>query len=45
VELQPGDSVVVPERLAQSRWLKDVKDITQIAFQIAVTAAVVLKLF
>ncbi len=44
VALKPGDSIIVPQQLQQSRWLKDVRDITQILFQIAVTSAVILRL-
>ena len=44
VALQPGDSIIVPQNLEQSRWLKDVRDITQILFQIAVATAVVIRL-
>ena len=43
-KLEPGDAVVVPERLVQTRWVRDLKDITQILMQIAVTTAVVLRL-
>jgi hypothetical protein len=42
---EPGDSVVVPEKLLQVRLMKDVKDITQILMQIAVTAGVLIALF
>jgi hypothetical protein len=31
---------VVPEKLIQTRLMKDIKDITQILYQIAVTAGV-----
>jgi protein involved in polysaccharide export with SLBB domain len=44
-KVKPGDSVVVPEKLVQIRTMKDVKDITQILFQIAVTTGVVIALF
>jgi polysaccharide export outer membrane protein len=44
VGLQPGDSVIVPEKLVQTRLMKDIKDVTQIMMQLAVTAAVVLRL-
>ncbi|MHB1041136.1 MAG: SLBB domain-containing protein, partial [Desulfobacteria bacterium] len=36
-KVEPGDSILVPEKLVQTRLMKDVKDITQILYQIAVT--------
>ena len=41
--LEPGDSVIVPEKLVEPRLMKDIEDITQILMQIAVTTAVVLR--
>jgi protein involved in polysaccharide export with SLBB domain len=43
--VEPGDSILVPEKLVQTRLMKDVKDITQIIFQIAVSAGVLITLF
>jgi len=43
--VEPGDSIVVPEKLVFARIMKDVKDITQILYQIAVTAGVLLVAF
>jgi len=40
--LEPGDVIIVPEKLERIAWLKNTKDITQILFQIAVAAAVVM---
>ncbi len=40
--LEPGDTIVVPEKLEKVPWLRNVKDITQILYQIAVTAGVVI---
>lgn len=40
--LESGDIIIVPEKLERVAWLKQVKDVTQILFQIAVSAAVVL---
>lgn len=40
--LEPGDTIVVPRKLDRFLWLKTTKDITQIVFQIAVAAGVVL---
>ncbi|MDA8090993.1 MAG: SLBB domain-containing protein [Nitrospiraceae bacterium] len=45
VNITPGDTIVVPEKLQQVSWLQGVRDITQIMMQIAVTAGVVIKLF
>jgi archaellum component FlaG (FlaF/FlaG flagellin family) len=38
--LEPGDTVMVPEKVAQDSAIRDVKDITQILFQIATTAGI-----
>jgi len=43
--VEPGDSIVVPEKLVQVRFMKDLKDITQILYQIAVTAGVLIVAF
>jgi protein involved in polysaccharide export with SLBB domain len=43
--VEPGDSILVPEKLIQTRFMKDVKDITQILYQIAVTAGVLIVVF
>jgi len=43
--VEPGDSILVPEKLLQVRFMKDVKDITQILYQIAVTAGVLILAF
>jgi len=43
--VEPGDSILVPEKLVQIRLMKDIKDITQILYQIAVTAGVLVVLF
>jgi hypothetical protein len=40
--LDPGDTVVVPERLDKVAWLREIKDITQILYQVAVTAGVLI---
>jgi polysaccharide biosynthesis/export protein len=44
-EIEPGDSIIVPEQLSRVAWLRELKDITQILMQAAVTAGVVLKLY
>jgi protein involved in polysaccharide export with SLBB domain len=43
--LEPGDTIVVPEKLAYPRLMKEVKDITQILYQIAVAAGVLIVVF
>ncbi|MCG6535450.1 MAG: hypothetical protein L7F78_12340, partial [Syntrophales bacterium LBB04] len=43
--LEPGDTIVVPEKLDRVAWLREVKDITQILMNTAVVAGVVLNLF
>jgi polysaccharide export outer membrane protein len=43
--VDPGDSIVVPEKLVKTRLMKDFKDITQILYQIAVTAGVLIVAF
>ena len=43
--LEPGDTIVVPEKLDRIAWIRETKDITQILFQIAVAAGVVIALF
>lgn len=43
--LDPGDTVVVPEKLERVAWLKETKDFTQILYQIAVTAGVLIVAF
>ncbi|MBI4687576.1 MAG: SLBB domain-containing protein [Nitrospirae bacterium] len=44
-EIEPGDTIVVPEKLERIAWLREVKDITQILMQMAVTAGVAVNLF
>ena len=43
--LNPGDTIVVPEKIERVSWLKEVKDVTQILFEIAATAGIVIKVF
>jgi protein involved in polysaccharide export with SLBB domain len=38
--VEPGDTIMVPEKLAVDTSLRDFRDITQILFQIATTAAI-----
>ena len=43
--VEPGDSIVVPEKLLRPRLMKEIKDFTQILYQIAVTAGVLFVAF
>jgi protein involved in polysaccharide export with SLBB domain len=43
--IEPGDSIVVPEKLDRYAWMREIKDITQILYQIAVTAGVLIVAF
>jgi hypothetical protein len=45
VVLDPGDTVIVPKKVMKYPWLRLVKDITQITYQIAVSAGVVIAAF
>jgi protein involved in polysaccharide export with SLBB domain len=42
LELEPGDTIVVPEKLVRIAWLREIKDITEIIFHMAVTAGVLI---
>jgi len=42
VLLDPGDTIVVPEKLEKIAWMRNIKDITTILYQIAVTAGVII---
>jgi len=44
-QIEPGDTIVVPEKLERIAWLREIKDITQILYQIAVTAGVLIVAF
>jgi hypothetical protein len=44
-DVEPGDTIVVPEKTERIAWLREIRDITQILMQMAVTAAVVIKVF
>jgi len=43
--LEPGDTIVIPEELERIAWMREIKDITQILYQIAVTAGVLIVAF
>jgi polysaccharide biosynthesis/export protein len=42
MQLDPGDTIIVPEELERIAWLKEIKDIAAILGNIALTAGVVL---
>jgi protein involved in polysaccharide export with SLBB domain len=44
-DMDPGDTIVVPEKLERISWMREIKDITQILYQIAVTAGVLIVAF
>jgi len=41
-ELESGDSLVVPQKLERVAWIRDIKDITTIVSQVAMTAGVLI---
>ena len=43
--LDPGDTIVIPEKIEKIAWMREIKDITQILYQIAVTAGVLIVAF
>ena len=43
--IEPGDTIVVPEKMERIAWLREIRDITQILMNAAVTAGVVIKLY
>jgi hypothetical protein len=43
--LESGDSIVVPERLERTAWLRNLKDITQILANAGLAAATIAILF
>ncbi len=45
MDLYPGDTILVPEKVVRVSYMKELKDITQILYQIAVTAGVAVALF
>ena len=45
MDIEPGDTVIVPENLEKVAWLRDTKDATQILYQIAVATGVLILAF
>jgi len=43
--MEPGDVVVVPEKLERIAWLREIRDITQIIMNIAATTGIIIKVF
>jgi len=41
----PGDTVVVPEKFERIAWLREIRDITQIITNLALTTGIVIKVF
>jgi len=41
--LYPGDTVLVPQRVVRPSFMRDVKDVTTILFQLAVTAGILIQ--
>jgi protein involved in polysaccharide export with SLBB domain len=44
IRLNPGDTIMVPKKMDEFRWLQTTKDLTQILFQAALATGVVLAL-
>jgi hypothetical protein len=43
--IEPGDTIVVPEKVDRIAWLREIRDITQILMNVAVAAGVVIALY
>lgn len=44
-EIDPGDSIVVPEKFASVAWLRNIRDVSQILMNMAVTTGVIWTIF
>ncbi|MBI4824013.1 MAG: SLBB domain-containing protein [Nitrospirae bacterium] len=44
-DIEAGDTIVIPERLQRIAWMRNIRDITQILYQIAVSAGVLIVVF
>ena len=42
--VEPGDTIVVPDKLERFAWMRNIKDVSTVLFQIATTAGVLLVL-
>ena len=45
LKLEPGDTIVVPYKLQKIAWLKNIKEVTQILYQISITTATLVTIF
>ncbi len=45
VELNPGDTIIVPKKLVKLSWLRMIKDTTSVFYEIAVSAGVLNNIF
>lgn len=45
IVLQAGDTIIVPRRVQKYPWLRTTKDVTQVMYQIAVSAGIVIAAF
>ncbi len=45
MKIEPGDTIVVPEDFTRINWLREIKDITQIITNLALTTGMVIKVF
>ncbi len=45
VELNPGDTIIVPKKLVKLSWLRTIKDTTSVLYEIAVSAGVLNNIF
>lgn len=41
-KLQPGDTLVVPQKIEQTAWMRNIKDVTQILANVALTVGTIL---
>lgn len=44
-KVEPGDTIVVPERFESIAWLREIRDITQIITNLALSTGVIIKVF
>ena len=44
-ELDPGDTIIIPKKVTTTPWLKGIKDISSVLYNVAVSAGVVDRLF
>ena len=44
IQLNPGDTILVPRKMDQFLWLQTTKDLTTILFQAALAAGVIIAL-